>query len=266
MVEYEFVRFLCGNVRRKLTLALFCAASPAFDLFKHFSTGSVLSEKMHLSTKTRYHLQTRAAQLDESLVPISLAAPHGPSLTNPDLLSSWKEIAVYLSRGVRTVQRWHMSLNMPVHRIGNGPRSPVFAFKSELQTWLRQCQSQDPFPSNATLPSSEPLRVKHQHPKISSKDHWFRFLILQLQLGFTFVQASQRCTKEARRLRCEALARRFCEEAARYAEICNLLPDQRAQFQVKFALLTEELSKFALLTGKVPQTEKLPNFECRFVA
>ena len=51
-------------------------------------------------------------------------------------LNSWKEISLYLDRGVRTVQRWERELGLPVHRIGRGPRSPVHAFPSELQAWL----------------------------------------------------------------------------------------------------------------------------------
>jgi len=52
-------------------------------------------------------------------------------------LQSWKEIALELNRGVRTVQRWERDLKMPVRRIGKGRRAPVFAFKSELHRWLR---------------------------------------------------------------------------------------------------------------------------------
>ncbi len=51
-------------------------------------------------------------------------------------LNSWKEIASYLQRGIRTVQRWERELNMPVHRIGHGKRSPVYASVSELKFWL----------------------------------------------------------------------------------------------------------------------------------
>jgi hypothetical protein len=54
-----------------------------------------------------------------------------------EVLHSWKEIAAELDRGVRTVQRWERTLQLPVRRLGNGPRSPVFAFKDELRFWLR---------------------------------------------------------------------------------------------------------------------------------
>lgn len=51
-------------------------------------------------------------------------------------LNSWKEIAQYLDRGVRTIQRWEHGLGLPVHRIGKGKRSPVFATATELNFWL----------------------------------------------------------------------------------------------------------------------------------
>lgn len=51
-------------------------------------------------------------------------------------LNSWKEIATFLGRGVRTVQRWERELQLPIHRIGNGPRSPVYALIPELNFWI----------------------------------------------------------------------------------------------------------------------------------
>jgi len=53
-----------------------------------------------------------------------------------DVLNSWKEIASYLDRGVRTVQRWERDSQLPVHRLGTGKVGPVFAFPSELDLWL----------------------------------------------------------------------------------------------------------------------------------
>lgn len=54
-----------------------------------------------------------------------------------DLLNSWKDIAAYLGRGVRTVQRWEAELNLPVRRPYLRKRSTVCALKSELDEWLR---------------------------------------------------------------------------------------------------------------------------------
>lgn len=55
-----------------------------------------------------------------------------------DLLNSWKEIAGYLGRGVRTVQRWETQLQLPVRRPHLRSRSSVTALKSDLDQWLRK--------------------------------------------------------------------------------------------------------------------------------
>ena len=52
-------------------------------------------------------------------------------------LQSWKEIARYLGRGVRTAQRWEQKAGLPVRRPQPGDRSPVFAFPDEIDAWLR---------------------------------------------------------------------------------------------------------------------------------
>ncbi len=57
----------------------------------------------------------------------------------PDVLNSWKEIACYLNRGVRTVQRWESELGMPVRRPRGKSRSAVIALRTELDEWLKAC-------------------------------------------------------------------------------------------------------------------------------
>ena len=53
-----------------------------------------------------------------------------------DRLDSWKEIAEYLNRGVRTVQRWERTAGLPVRRVPSA-RGAVFAFEAELDRWWR---------------------------------------------------------------------------------------------------------------------------------
>lgn len=60
---------------------------------------------------------------------------------NQDLLDSWKEIAAYLGRGVRTVQRWENNLHLPVRRAPGKPHSSIVAFKSELDHWLHNAHT-----------------------------------------------------------------------------------------------------------------------------
>jgi hypothetical protein len=54
------------------------------------------------------------------------------------VLNSWKEVAAYLGRGVRTVQRYERDLGLPVRRPRGTRRSAVIiAFTDELDHWLR---------------------------------------------------------------------------------------------------------------------------------
>lgn len=52
-------------------------------------------------------------------------------------LASWKEIANYLGKGVRTVQRWEQELRLPVHRIPGKKKDIVYGFPAEIDAWLR---------------------------------------------------------------------------------------------------------------------------------
>jgi TolB-like protein/Tfp pilus assembly protein PilF len=52
-------------------------------------------------------------------------------------LNSWKEIADFLDRDVRSVQRWEHERGLPVHRIPGQKGGAVFAYEAELETWLR---------------------------------------------------------------------------------------------------------------------------------
>ncbi|MCK7514993.1 MAG: hypothetical protein MZV70_70615 [Desulfobacterales bacterium] len=60
-------------------------------------------------------------------------------LSKDNLLRSWKDISAYLGCDVRTCHRWEASHGMPVHRAEGGERkSPVFAYKDELDAWFRE--------------------------------------------------------------------------------------------------------------------------------
>lgn len=52
------------------------------------------------------------------------------------LLTSWKEIASYLGRTTRTVQRWERSLSLPVYRTGTISSGIVYAFREDIDRWL----------------------------------------------------------------------------------------------------------------------------------
>ena len=59
-------------------------------------------------------------------------------MENHLVLNSWKEIAEYMGRGVRTVQRYERELRLPVHRPAGKSRSAVIAFADEIDYWMRK--------------------------------------------------------------------------------------------------------------------------------
>lgn len=56
-------------------------------------------------------------------------------------LDSWKEIAAFLKRDVRTVQRWEKLAGLPVHRHAASRLRTAYAYRSELEAWWRDQRS-----------------------------------------------------------------------------------------------------------------------------
>jgi hypothetical protein len=50
-------------------------------------------------------------------------------------LESWKKIAAYLRRDVRTVQRWEETNGLPIHRHQRAQRPIPYAYTKELDDW-----------------------------------------------------------------------------------------------------------------------------------
>jgi TolB-like protein/Tfp pilus assembly protein PilF len=73
----------------------------------------------------------------------SNSAGAGAALAPDDRLDSWKEIAAYLKRDKRTVQRWHSHEDMPVQRHFHNKKSTVWASKRQLDQWMRERQPKD---------------------------------------------------------------------------------------------------------------------------
>ncbi len=58
-------------------------------------------------------------------------------------LDSWKEIAAYLKRDIRTVQRWEKREGLPVHRHQHDERGTAYAYSAEIDRWLGWSQPTD---------------------------------------------------------------------------------------------------------------------------
>jgi TolB-like protein/Tfp pilus assembly protein PilF len=124
--------------------------------------------------------------------------PDGPSapgqLTEPPpkepRLESWGEIAAYLRRDIRTVQRWERLHGLPVRRLKIGKQGQVYAYKSELDAWFRDRQPNaaeissngDTLPDYSTnsdaLPNDKMPLIQKEKPKIRWKIAFLGFLLL----------------------------------------------------------------------------------------
>ncbi|MBS0578052.1 MAG: tetratricopeptide repeat protein [Proteobacteria bacterium] len=56
----------------------------------------------------------------------------------PERLESWKQIAGYLRRSVRTVRRWERNEGLPVRRHVHRTLASVFALRSEIDAWCER--------------------------------------------------------------------------------------------------------------------------------
>jgi hypothetical protein len=73
-------------------------------------------------------------------------------------LTSWKEIAAYLRREVRTVIRWEKERGLPVHRVPGGQGRSVFAFTDELDKWAAGEMDTPELPAAPEPPGPFPWR------------------------------------------------------------------------------------------------------------
>ncbi len=96
--------------------------------------------------------------------------------TLSDSLESWKDIADYLQRDVRTVQRWEKTAGLPIHRVQESKSGSVFAYRSEIENWRHKRSvniARDRLP---VIPTED----KSTDPKamVANKSRWHTLIVL----------------------------------------------------------------------------------------
>jgi hypothetical protein len=76
----------------------------------------------------------------QSKDPMSSSSDHSQIPIGPAQLNGWKEIAAYVGRSVRTVQRWEKDFGLPVRRFGLSRPESVFALPREIDAWFLTSQ------------------------------------------------------------------------------------------------------------------------------
>jgi adenylate cyclase len=102
------------------TQAAFCGRH---DL-PHFAAVTRMSNKRHMAAAPRPRLPK--------------ANPLPYAFESRERLEGWKQIAAYLRRDVRTLQRWERTEQFPVRRQMHRKLASVLAFKDEVNRWVEQ--------------------------------------------------------------------------------------------------------------------------------
>ncbi len=93
-----------------------------------------------------------------------------PDPASPPLqLIGWKKIAAYLAVSLRTAQNYENELGLPVHRQGVGPKAPVYALVTELETWKAGLAAARPGSISEAAPDVKALHV--------SRRLWLRYAV-----------------------------------------------------------------------------------------
>ena len=108
----------------------------------------------------------------------------------PESLNGWKDIAAYLGKSVRSVQRWERELGLPVHRINTPDGGQIiFATRIEIDDWKRAQDAVRPPGDPVDNPSGETGAFG-----ASTRTHWTTwltgraaFLVLGVAIGATAV-------------------------------------------------------------------------------
>jgi TolB-like protein/tetratricopeptide (TPR) repeat protein len=90
----------------------------------------------------------------------------------PCRLDSWKDIAEYLGRSVRTAIRWAECRGLPIHRVPGGKRQAVFAYSQEIDAWLVSKGGQETSPARIEpiSASTVPVRAEASAPNQGPDD------------------------------------------------------------------------------------------------
>jgi len=81
-----------------------------------------------------------------------------------NVLQSWKQIAKYVGRTERTVQRWEQGFGFPVHRPSGKSRSSVMALTQEIEEWTRAKPSLPQLQEMATVNRLELVSTSDDNP------------------------------------------------------------------------------------------------------
>ncbi len=182
-----------------------------------------------------------------------------PAPETGERLDSWKEIAGYLRRGTRTVQRWERDEDLPVHRLQHDKLGSVYAFRSELDAWWssRGSDLRDDLPvradrgaSIAVLPFADLSREKDQEyfcegvaeEIINALARLEDLRVASRTSAFRFKQGSADAHEIGRKLKVGTLLEGSVRREGEHCRISVQLTDAESGYQLWSAMYDREMT------------------------
>jgi hypothetical protein len=111
---------------------------------------------------------------------------------NQGLLSSWKEIAAYLSCDERTCRRWELDYGLPVHRMEGATKSRVYAYKDKIDAWQKSRLNGNQAAAEAPGAESRDVRPEISHAASVPPHKWKtkKLIFLSIPMAVLFVAAA----------------------------------------------------------------------------
>ena len=155
------------------------------------------------------------------------------------LLNGWKEIAVYLRSGIRTVQRWE-ELGLPVTRVRPSKRGPVVARTENLDSWMsRQSLSI----KGRIRPDMQATFDRLTSTRTRMMEELRLLLQNELRVGVSMAQRALRTKDEKTTERYTAMARQAYDSILRLTLRLKLSEAQSPQFEKDLDALKASLLK-----------------------
>jgi hypothetical protein len=129
-------------------------------------------------------------------------------------LSSWKEIAHYVGKGVRTVQRWEREAGLPVRRPQGEGKGKVLAFPEEIDGWMHSA-----FTRNGDEGESELSRLRARVEQLLAENQELRRDLNAVSRSLARPVGSNGSSDESLLMRCAQLLEESARTRQKFAEL-----------------------------------------------
>jgi len=154
-------------------------------------------------------------------------------MTNPKIeyFSGWKEIANYLGKGVRTVQRYEGEMGLPIHRPARKSSAAVVAIQSELDNWVTTGSSRvDSIPRRRVL-NAQTNRLRAN------------FLQIDSEIALTFSSMALGTSDQEKKRRTTRTALKAYRTIVRLKESTNLVDAESDRLEANLKRLKSDLQR-----------------------